>query len=232
MTEKINKGSNGLNAMVVSAIGLLEYLTEEEKKELFENKVRVEFAAGETIVKEGFVAGNIMFLDEGLVKVDIRTGRDSSTVNLLSSNSFIGIICTFSGQKIGFSATAITKTKITLFDRKLFEKFIKNNGDFAFHLIGHISGVAKGVVHHITKFSQKNMDGALSILLCDFSDIYHSNSFTLPLKRIEIAKILGYSKESVINTLSKFNKEGIISIQDKKIEILDKKLLQQIGKNG
>jgi CRP-like cAMP-binding protein len=44
--------------------------------------------------------------------------------------------------------------------------------------------------------------------------------------------MLGYSKESVINTLSKFNREGIISIQDKKIQILDKKRLIQIGELG
>ncbi len=95
-----------------------------------------------------------------------------------------------------------------------------------------MSSVTNEIVHHISKFSHKNIDGSLSILLCDFSDIYKSDSFTLPVNRIEIAKMLGYSKESVINTLSKFNKEGILSVQDKKIKILDKTQLKKIGEIG
>ena len=50
--------------------------------------------------------------------------------------------------------------------------------------------------------------------------------------RKELANMLGYSKESVINTLSKFNKEGILKVSDRKIEILDKSKLIQISKIG
>ena len=232
MIERFNSGGNIFKTKIVSAVSLLELLTEEEKIELSENRVEVEFAAGETIIREGFIAGNILYIDEGLVKVDVNTGRNTSTCSLMSSKSFIGIICAFAGQNISFSATALAKTKISLFDINLFEKFIKNNVEFAFNLIRHMSAVTNDIVHHISKFSHKNIDGAISILLCDFSEIYKTDSFILPVNRIEIAKILGYSKESVINTLSKFNKDGIISIHDKKIEILDKKMLKQISEIG
>jgi CRP-like cAMP-binding protein len=50
--------------------------------------------------------------------------------------------------------------------------------------------------------------------------------------RQELANVLGYSKESVINTLSKFNKDNIINVSDKKIEILDMEKLIQISKLG
>jgi CRP-like cAMP-binding protein len=52
------------------------------------------------------------------------------------------------------------------------------------------------------------------------------------MNRKEMANIFGYSKESVINTLSKLNKDGILNVNDKKIEILDKKKLIQIGERG
>jgi CRP-like cAMP-binding protein len=54
----------------------------------------------------------------------------------------------------------------------------------------------------------------------------------LPVVRKELADMLGYSKESVINTLSKFNKEGILNVIDRKIEILDLKKLKQISVLG
>ncbi len=232
MIEGFNRGGNIAKTRTISAVSLIDFLTEAEKTELIENRVEVEFEAGETIIREGFVASNILYIEEGLVKLDVNTGKKTSTVSLMRSKSFIGIICTFAGRNINFSAIAIEKTKISLFDIHLFEKFIKNNGEFAFHLIRHMSGVTNEIVHNMSKFSSKNIDGAISILLCDFCEIYKSDSFVIPVNRIEIAKILGYSKESVINTLSKFNKDGIISIRDKKIEILDKKRLKHIGEIG
>jgi len=216
----------------ISAGKCLEFLTDDEKVELLNSKTEVEFEAGETIIKEGFVASNIMYIESGLAKLDINNGKHISTISLMAPKSFIGIICTFASRNLSFSAVALEKTKISIFDISLFEKFIQQNGKFAFHLIQHMSGLTSAMVHHISRFSHNNIDGALSILLCDFSRIYKSDNFTLPLNRKEVANILGYSKESVINTLSKFNKEGILKVQDKKIEILDKKILKQIADIG
>lgn len=232
MFNSVDNKTNRTKSSFISAKGLLEFLTDKEREELLENKMVVEFDAGETIIKEGFVASNIMYVDEGLVKLDVSTGRQISTVSLMSSDSFIGIICTFAGRNLSFSAMALEKTTISLFDIDLFEKFIRQNGEFAFQLIRHTSAMTSQIVHHISKFSHKNINGALSILLCDFSEIYKSNSFTLPVNRKEMASMLGYSKESVINTLSKFNKEGILNVRDKNIEILDMKMLKQIGEIG
>jgi CRP-like cAMP-binding protein len=95
-----------------------------------------------------------------------------------------------------------------------------------------MSGIANGLFHSMTRLSQKNIDGALSILLLDFATIYKSTTFMLPVVRKELADMLGYSKESVINTLSKFNKEGILNVNDRKIEILDLKKLKQISVLG
>lgn len=214
---------------LISAEACLSFLSDEEKKELQANKKVIEFEAGESIIKEGFVASNIMFIEQGLARLDVFNGTENSTVSLLTDQSFIGIICTFASRNLSFSAVALEKTKISIFDIELFERFIRENGDFAYNLIRHMSAMTSQIVHHISKFSHKNIDGALSILLCDFKEIYQSEQFTLPLNRKEIAKVIGYSKESVINTLSKFNKEGILKVKDKQIEILDFEKLKKIS---
>jgi CRP-like cAMP-binding protein len=124
------------------------------------------------------------------------------------------------------------KTNVSFIPMQLFEKFIKENGDFALGLIKHISGVSNGIFHRITSLSQKNIEGALAIILLDFARIYKSSSYKLPVGRSGFAKILGYSKESVINTLSKYNRDGVIKVDDRKIEILDINKLEQISKFG
>jgi len=210
----------------------LNILTEEEKTVLVKNKTDVEFEPGEIIIKRGLAVNNLLYLINGLVKLEIINDDKPSTVALVESHSFIGIICCFAFKNFDFTATAIEKTKVSFIKKNVFENFIKTNGDFALNLIKHMSGVSNGLLHRLTTLSQKNIDGALSILLLDFARVYKSNSYTLPMVRKDLANMLGYSKESVINTLSKFNKEEIIKVSDRKIKIINLKRLTQISKVG
>ena len=210
----------------------LNILSDEEKIELVDNKTDLVFEAGETIIKRGILVSNILYLNEGLVKLEVVNDNKLSTIGLIQSHSFIGIICCFAFKKYDFTVTAIERTNVSFIDINIFEKFIKTNGEFALNLIRHMSGITNRLFHRITALSQKNIEGALSILLLDFYDIYRSKDFTLPVTRQELAHFLGYSKESVINTLSKFNKEGIIKVSDRKIELINSEKLRQISKLG
>ena len=216
----------------LDAKGCLNILTNEEKLDLINNKTDVEFEAGEIIIKRGLAISNILYLINGLVKLEIINDGKPSTIGLVESHSFIGIVCCFAFKNFDFTATALEKTKVSFIKKSVFENFVKTNGDFALNLIKHMSGVSNGLLHRLTTLSQKNIDGALSILLLDFARVYNSNKYHLPMVRKDLANMLGYSKESVINTLSKFNKEGIITVADRNIEIIDNEKLTQISKLG
>ena len=210
----------------------LNKLTPQEQEELIKHKNDIEFDLGETIIKRGLPVSNILYLIDGLAKIEITNEGKPFTIGLIQSHSFIGIICCFAFEKFDFTVTALEKTKVSFIDKNIFEKFIKTNGEFALSLIKHMSGVSNGLMHRITNLSQKNIDGALSLILLDFAELYKSNNYTLPMVRKELANMLGYSKESVINTLSKFNKEGIIKVSDRKINIINKEKLVQVSKLG
>lgn len=232
MLEGFKKSNINKKNIYITAEDCLEVLTDEEKEELINSSIEIEFKPGETIIKKGFSVNNIIFIENGLVKIDIDTDNQTSTIRLLSSKSFIGAVCSLSNSNFDFTAIALEKTNIKLFNIKLFNKFVHQNGEFACNLIKHISASNNDLIHHIARLANKNIYGALSIFLIDLSEIYKSDSFILPFKRKDMANILGYSKESVINTLSKLNIEGIIKVQEKNIEILDKKKLIQISERG
>lgn len=231
MPDFINK-ETAFNFEFLDAKACLNNLTEQEQNELLENKNDIEFEPGEIIIKRGIAVSHVFYLIEGLAKIEIVNDGKTTTIGLIQSHAFIGIICCFAYENFDFTATALEKTKVSFIDKLVFEKFIKTNGDFALDLIRHMSGSSNGLYHRITTLSQKNIDGALSIILLDFAEIYNSNSYTIPMVRKELANMLGYSKESVINTLSKFNKEKIIKVSDRKIEILNVEKLKQISKLG
>lgn len=231
MPDFLTQDSN-LSYEFLNAEECLNFLTDDEKQELVDKKTDIEFNSGEVIIKRGLLANNIVYITEGLAKLEIVNGNRTSTVAILKSHSFIGIVCCFAFEKFDFTATAIAKTKVSFVGMEVFEKFIMNNGEFALNLIKHMSGVSNRLLHRLTDLSQKNIEGAISFVLMDFAKIYNSTEFELPMSRTEIGNMLGYSKESVINTLSKFKREGIINVSDRKIKILNSKKLEQISKVG
>lgn len=231
MPDFLTKHGN-LDFKFLNAMECLSYLTNDQKQELINNKTDINFETGEVIIKRGLLANNILYVTEGLVKLEIANNSKLSTVAIIQPHSFIGIVCCFAFKKFDFKATALEKTHVTFIGMDLFEKFIKENGDFALNLIKHMSGVSNRLLHRITDLSRKHIDGALSYILLDFAMIYNSNSYSLPMTRVELADMIGYSKESVINTLSKFNKDGIIHVNDRDIEIIEMETLEKISKYG
>ena len=129
MLEGFQRKNKDIKKDYVTAEQCFEVLTDEEKTELLNNRMEIEFAAGETIIKQGFVASNIIFLEEGLAKLDILTDGKTTTVGLVAPKSFIGIICTFANHNVDFSSIALEKTSVSIFDIDLFEKFVKQNGE-------------------------------------------------------------------------------------------------------
>ncbi|MFA8450102.1 MAG: Crp/Fnr family transcriptional regulator [Bacteroidales bacterium] len=223
---------NNSNRSTISVNDCFEVLTSDERITLREGSSFLEFEKGETIIKQGFVANNIMLIDRGVVKLDVTDDHKTTTVKLLSDGQFIGIICSFAHKNLSFSAEALENTRVEIIEMSTFQHLIQSNGSFALLLIQHMSAMTSGLVHWMARLNSKHVEGALAIMLLEFCKIYKSYKFELPITRVGLAKMLGYSKESLIKTLSKFNKDEILSINDKEIEVLDLKRLGNIAEKG
>jgi CRP/FNR family transcriptional regulator len=70
------------------------------------------------------------------------------------------------------------------------------------------------------------------VLLCLSNRIYKSNRFTLQLSRKELAELTGMTIESVARSLTKFKNDGLITLSNDSIEILDFPQLEMISFNG
>ena len=70
-------------------------------------------------------------------------------------------------------------------------------------------------------------------VLLEFSEkIFQSDRFMFPISQSELANLVDTSRESVSRVLSEFDKDGIIKLNGKEIEILNKKSLNLISQNG
>jgi CRP-like cAMP-binding protein len=210
----------------------MEHLNVKEKAEVLNGSTLLTYNKGETIIKQGTLASQILFVEDGIAKLNLESvGRDT-TFSFATNGDFIGLMCSFVKKKLDFSAIAITQTTVRMIERDVFEKLIENNGKFAVYIVKHMSELTNSVVHTLITLSHKNVNGAVATLLLTLSRLYQSNNLQIPFSRDEMADALGYSKESIINTLSALHQDKIISVSGRELEILQHSALCLIAEKG
>ncbi len=204
-----------------------------ELDELDESCVQVTFKASEIIFKQGALSSNIIYLSSGLVKIVIDGPNREQILKVIKAPCYLGIPTTV-GDKINhYSAIALEKTTACFVDVSTFKNFIKLNSDFAYEVILDLCKNELDQFQRCVNLVQLQMHGRMAKQLLFFAnEIYCSDEFELPLNRNDFANLLCSSREIVSKILSEFNNEGIISLNGKKIKILDKEKLQFIYQNG
>jgi CRP-like cAMP-binding protein len=208
------------------------HLKELELDKLMGSSVVLDYEKFDVIIKQGSLASQIMVLEEGMVKLNFRESGKDTTFGFGIKGDFIGLMCSFVEKRLDFSAVAITPCRIRFFDRVVFEKLIEQHGKFALNIVSMMSHMINETCHNFITLKHRNAGGSLATLLLNLIRVFGEHQLIIPFTREEMAHTLGYSKESIINTLSDFQKDGMISISGKKLKILDKKALENIAEKG
>lgn len=209
-----------------------EHLTVEQRQLVLDRSIVVDFSPGETIIKQGVAASHILYLESGMAKLSVSDKERSTTFKIVPGEAFIGIMCSFVKRSFDFSAVAIKPCRVRMIDRDVFEDIIRHNGEFAVQMVQLMSLTTNKIVRDLIYLSHKQADGALCTILMELAEIFGSSRFQLPFTRVELADTIGYSKESVIHSLSALQRDGIIRIAGKQIDILDMHRLETIARHG
>lgn len=210
----------------------LNSLSEEQKEMIMENSNLLQFKRNETIIKQGYAAGHILFMESGMAKLSIENQDKSTVFKIISDNTFIGLMCSFVKRSFDFSAVAIIPSRVRLIDRAVFEQLIRENGEFAVNIVQLMSLMTNKIVHDLIHLSHKNVDGAICTVLMELANIFKTHEFQMPFSRIELADMIGYSRESVITSLSSLQRDNVLTVSGKNIQILDPERLKIIARNG
>ncbi|WP_439182269.1 Crp/Fnr family transcriptional regulator [Carboxylicivirga taeanensis] len=204
----------------------------EEKAELFDSAKYLDFKLGEVVVKKGAPVHDLYLLQAGTVELALDDDRSKQSLMLLFPGEIIGINCAYSTKNYRFSARALTDCKVLIIDYQLFTRLLTSNPRFSMAFIQYISMVNENFLNWHMKLTERNSAGALAFLLCEFEKSYGQRSFEVPLTRSDIARVIGFSKESVLKNLADFRKEGIVESEGRKITILNYERLQDISAYG
>ncbi|MBI9065721.1 MAG: Crp/Fnr family transcriptional regulator [Salinivirgaceae bacterium] len=209
-------------------------LTETEVDLLYKNSVKISFAKGEVICKQGGLASHVLYIESGLVKVFIDDGVSTLVLKILPSCNLLGLASVSDKNKtFQHSAMAYLDSEIRQIDITVFKQLLFQNHLFAKEIIDILIENSAQINGRFFSLTHKQSYGRLAdILLCLAEKIFKTNEFDLNLTRKEIAELTGISAETVVRMLKKFKSENIIQITGKSLKIIDYTRLKRISETG
>lgn len=199
-----------------------------------ENKINVLFKAGETIRKQGTFMSHVLSVNSGLAKLYLEgiEGR-SAILRLVKPTNFIGGPGIYFDQMHHFTITALLDTSVCFIDLQVFKKILRGNHLFAEEFLKDLSSEVIKVYNRLIHLTQKQMPGRMADALLYLQDeIFMQPKFQMILSRSDLAELSAMSKESAVKVLRDFQKDGLIRISDKEIDILDNETLRKISRIG
>lgn len=207
-------------------------LSKSDLEQLWENATILTFEKDEPIIKLNSFTSHIYYLIEGMAKVDIDIEKKTNTIRIVPPQRFIGTVYSLHNSQYKMSAKALMSSKILLINAATFKQIIRSNGNFAIALLETTTRTAANTIERLLTYYNKTIDGSLAAFLLQFSSISQKDAFKIPFSRKEIAEIIGYSRENVTHTFTRFSKEGLIEQNGRSIKLLDIDRLKSIVQNG
>lgn len=197
-------------------------------------KTRISFFKGETIFKQGAFAPHVLFINSGLVKVYLQTDRNKQVnIRIAKQGNFMAFSSIFRKNTYLYSAVALKDSTICMVDKQALKKLLLQNTDFAMQMNSKNCDNENRYIDIIYNLSHKQMRGKLASALIYLSqDEFKDDNIFEYLSRQDIANFASITVESAVKFIKEFEKEGIITLDGKKITIKDPISLEDINIKG
>ncbi|MDI3545170.1 MAG: family transcriptional regulator, anaerobic regulatory protein [Rikenellaceae bacterium] len=212
----------------------LQSMSEEDFNFLYESTIQKSYQKDEVIFQQGEKSPFLVFLQKGLVKFNYLDANNKNLIlTIVSAPSLLGLANVLNEDINLFSIIAIEDSMGCQLDLNKLKVLAMRNKNFLISLTKLSTDMFRNSIYNVISLAHKQINGRIAdILLFLARDVYHSNTFTLSISRQELAEFAGCSKENVIKSLRSLNRDNIIRISGKEIEILDIKKLIKISQKG
>ncbi len=213
---------------------MFQTLTEDELKIVNTDRYSVRFHEGEIILKQGTQTNNFISIIEGFAKKYIEGYNNRNLIlDFEKPWSLIGGPGVHLDGKLRYSVVAVQETLVCFLDTENFMKVLALNSTFSGMYIQLCSGNYSRSLERMVSLSHKQMHGRIADALIYLSEeIYESNIIGKDISRQDIADYTSLSKDSAIRILKEFERDSIIVLEGRTIEILDYTRLHAISRKG
>jgi len=192
------------------------------------------FRKGETIFKQGGRASNLMFLHKGIVKFSYcyDTGCNY-TMTIIGGPKMVGGANLFLRSINIFNVTALEECRVCMIDIGAFKELALQHSTYILAMIEQSMEMFQHSIFNFISLAHNHVNGRIAtILLYLWNHVYRDSDYEFSVSRRDLAEFAACSRENLINTLSRFRKEGLIEFEGKKIVILNHEALKEISLKG
>ncbi len=216
---------------------IFSLLLPEEKDMLRAGLSAAYYKKGDYIFKEGDKPVSLICLSEGKVKVFKEgVGGREQIVRMAKPIGFIGYRALFAEENHHASAVAIEDSTVCSVDKDTLYKLLRKSPDLSLNIIKSFATELGFSYFRTVTLTQKHIRGRLAESLLFLKDTYglekDEKTIKVYLSREDIANLSNMTTSNAIRTLSAFSSEDVISIDGRKIKILDITKLERISDLG
>lgn len=212
-------------------------LNNEEKRRIIDAFVIHNYKKNQMIYAEGEDPEFLWCLLQGKVKkFKDGVGGRVQILRLIRSVQYFGYRAYFANERYNSSAAAFEPSIVGTLPMTMVEDMINNNRQLAWFFIHELSHNLGGSDTKIVNLTQKHIRGRLAEALIVLSDHYGYEDDNMTLKiymaREDLANLSNMTTSNAIRTLSGFVSEKLITVDGRRIRILDEARLRKISKYG
>ncbi len=226
------------NAEISESISEMWYpLNEEQRDHLVQNFTIQRYKKNETIYCEKETPTHLMCLLSGKVKIyKDGVGGRSQIIRMIKPVEYFGYRAYFAKEDYVTAASAFEPSTICMIPMDVIMELISENNELAMFFIRQLS-IDLGIADERTvNLTQKHIRGRLAESLLFLKDSYgleeDESTLSIYLAREDLANLSNMTTSNAIRTLSNFANEKLITIDGRKIKIIDEEKLRKISKIG
>ncbi|CAN5465933.1 Crp/Fnr family transcriptional regulator [soil metagenome] len=202
--------------------------------ELSDSKSCMIYKKGDTLFREGGHAFGIYCINGGKIKLSV-TGEEGKEqiVRMAKTGDVLGYRAVLSAERYAVTAVALEDSNVCFIPKDQFLKALKGDGNLSLETMKLLSYQLREAELKITHLAQKPVRERLAECLLFLKATYGFDNGTqciaVQLSREDIANLVGTATETAIRLLSELNRDNVIELSGKKINILNMKELVQIA---
>ena len=216
---------------------LWQPLTQEQREFLAQNFTIQKYKKNETIYCEGETPMHLMCLISGKVKIfKDGVGGRSQIIRMIKPREYFAYRAYFAKQDFVTAAAAFEPSGVCLIPMSAITTLVAQNNDLAMFFIRQLS-IDLGISDERTvNLTQKHIRGRLAESLIFLKESYgleeDGSTLSIYLSREDLANLSNMTTSNAIRTLSQFATERLITIDGRKIKIIEEEKLKKISKIG
>ena len=218
-----------------------DVLTDDEKEWISEQAEIVNYEKNELIHSEGDMAGDMWMLISGRVRIYKEgIGQRAQIIRLLKPYDMFGYRAVIGEDRFTSCASAFEPCTTYRVPASVFLTLLRQNSDFCYQVLVAMardlaSDVYKRQLQTIN-LTQKHIRGRLAESLLTLKNNYGLDedgcTLSMYMSREDLANMSNMTTSNAIRTLSQFAQEGLISVDGRKIKLLNEEEVKKISRLG